>query len=57
MLYKVLGDKIFFYSIFQNESGEFMFNLEVMCKEGNISETRFRRSHENEGGVVFGGVG
>jgi hypothetical protein len=57
MLYKVLGDKILLAAIVQNESGEFMFHLEVMRKEGNISETRFRRSHENEGGVEFGGVG
>jgi hypothetical protein len=34
-----------------------MFNLEVMRKEGNISATRFRHSHENEGWVGFGGVG
>jgi hypothetical protein len=44
-------------SIVQNESGEFMFNLEVMHKEGNVSATRFGRSHENEGWVDFGGVG
>jgi hypothetical protein len=34
-----------------------MFNLEVMRKEGNVSVTRFGRSHENEGWVGFGGVG
>jgi hypothetical protein len=56
MLYEFLGDKIVLASIVQNDSGDFMFSLEVMCKEGNISETRFRRSHENEGGVIFGGV-
>jgi len=43
-------------TIVQNESGEFMFNLEFMRKEGNVSVTRFRRSHENEGGVGFGRV-
>jgi len=52
-----LVDYIFLNSIFQNESGEFMFNLAVMHKEENISETRFECSHDNEGWVDFGGVG
>jgi hypothetical protein len=57
MLYEVFGDKILLGGIVQNESGYLMFNLEVMGKDGNISETRFGHSHENEGGVGFSRVG
>ena len=51
-----MGDKILLACIVQNECGEFMLNLTIMSKEGNVSVAQFESSHDNEGGVDFYGV-
>jgi hypothetical protein len=38
-------------TVFQNESGECIFNLAVVSEEGNVMVSWFWHSHENEGWV------